>query len=81
MEKSTWHYFKLGLKVGVVLVAGFIIFLVMPLHERRNKSENIPQPVPKVEEELKPSEPEMSTTESSDCFGVTSTQGIKHFCD
>ena len=48
-DKSTWHYFKLGLKIGVLLVLGFIILLVMPSHERRNKSENVTPPAPKVE--------------------------------
>lgn len=63
-DNSTWHYFKLGLKIGVLLVLGFIILLVMPSHERRNKSENVPPPAPKVEEKVKSSEPEMSTTEN-----------------
>ena len=57
MEKSTWHYFKLGLKIGVAFFAT-IIFILFLSHNATNNQKNgravndEPPPAPKVEEKV-----------------------------
>ena len=52
MEKSTWHYFKLGLKIGVAGVILIIVLSVLTSHSTKRKRVIQETPTPKVEEKI-----------------------------